>query len=53
LEGGVAALGVASGSAAVTYAILNIAGAGDEIYLLLHFMAEHTTFLHIHYPGCE
>jgi O-acetylhomoserine (thiol)-lyase len=31
LEGGVAALGVASGSAAVTYAILNIAGAGDEI----------------------
>lgn len=31
LENGVAALGVASGSAAVTYAILNIAGAGDEI----------------------
>jgi O-acetylhomoserine (thiol)-lyase len=31
LEGGVAALSVASGSAAVTYAILNIAGAGDEI----------------------
>lgn len=31
LEGGVAALGVASGSAAITYAILNIAGAGDEI----------------------
>lgn len=31
LEGGVAALGVASGSAAVTYSILNIAGAGDEI----------------------
>ncbi len=31
LEGGVAALAVASGSAAVTYAILNIAGAGDEI----------------------
>lgn len=31
LEGGVAALAVASGSAAVTYAIMNLAGAGDEI----------------------
>ncbi|MGE5418410.1 MAG: homocysteine synthase [Acidobacteriota bacterium] len=31
LEGGVAALAVASGSAAITYAIINIAGAGDEI----------------------
>lgn len=31
LEGGIAALAVASGSAAVTYAILNITGAGDEI----------------------
>lgn len=31
LEGGVAALAVASGSAAITYAIMNIAGAGDEI----------------------
>ena len=31
LEGGVAALAVASGSAAITYAILNIACAGDEI----------------------
>lgn len=31
LEGGIAALAVASGSAAVTYAILNIAKAGDEI----------------------
>jgi len=31
LEGGIGALAVASGSAAVTYAILNIAGAGDEI----------------------
>jgi len=31
LEGGVAALAVASGSAAITYAILNIAGTGDEI----------------------
>ncbi len=31
LEGGVGALAVASGSAAITYAILNIAKTGDEI----------------------
>jgi O-acetylhomoserine (thiol)-lyase len=31
LEGGVGALAVASGSAAITYAILNIAGTGDNI----------------------
>ncbi len=31
LEGGTAALGVASGSAAITYAVMNIAAAGDEI----------------------
>lgn len=31
LDGGVAALAVASGSSAITYAILNIAKAGDEI----------------------
>lgn len=31
LEGAPAALAVASGQAAITYAILNIAGAGDEI----------------------
>ncbi len=31
LEGGLGALATASGSAAITYAILNIAGAGDEI----------------------
>lgn len=31
LEGGVAALATASGSAAITYAMLNIAGAGDHI----------------------
>lgn len=31
LEGGVGALAVASGSAAITYAILNITEAGDEI----------------------
>lgn len=31
LEGGIAALAVASGSAAVTYSILNLANSGDEI----------------------
>jgi O-acetylhomoserine (thiol)-lyase len=31
LEGGVGALAVASGQAAITYSILNIAGSGDEI----------------------
>jgi O-acetylhomoserine (thiol)-lyase len=31
LEGGVGALAVASGAAAVTYSILNLAGTGDEI----------------------
>ncbi|MEA4924565.1 MAG: homocysteine synthase [Syntrophomonadaceae bacterium] len=31
LEGGVGALATASGSAAITYAVLNIASAGDEI----------------------
>jgi O-acetylhomoserine (thiol)-lyase len=31
LEGGTAALAVASGSSAVTYSVLNIAGAGDHI----------------------
>ena len=30
LEGGVGALAVSSGAAAITYSILNIAGAGDE-----------------------
>lgn len=31
LEGGVGALAVASGQSAITYSIMNIAGAGDEI----------------------
>lgn len=31
LEGGVAAVATASGSAAITYAILNVAGVGDEV----------------------
>lgn len=38
LEGGVAALAVASGAAAVTYALLGLAGAGD------HIVAEKTIY---------
>ena len=34
LEGGVGALATASGSAAITYAVLNLAGAGDNIVAL-------------------
>lgn len=34
LEGGIAALGTASGAAAITYAVLNLAGAGDNIVAL-------------------
>lgn len=59
LEGGVAGLAVASGAAAVTYAILNIAKAGDHIVsaktiyggtfnLFVHTLADygiHTTFI--------
>lgn len=48
LEGGVGALAVASGSAAITYAIMNIAKTGDEIvsstalYGGTHNLFEHT-----------
>ncbi len=31
LEGGIAALATASGAAAITYSVMNLAGAGDEI----------------------
>lgn len=61
LEGGVAALATASGAAAITYSILNIAGAGDHIVsakniyggsynLLAHTLPEYgiqTTFVDI------
>ncbi len=59
LEGGVAALGVASGAAAITYTFLNLAKAGDNIVsaqtiyggtynLLAHTLPEYgitTTFV--------
>jgi len=65
LEGGVAALAVASGAAAVTYAVLNLAQGGGHIVaaktlyggtynLLAHTLAEYgieTTFVDPYEPG--
>ena len=65
LEGGVAALGVASGAAAVTYTILNLAQAGDNIVsaktiyggtynLLAHTLPQYgitTTFVDAYEPN--
>ncbi len=62
LEGGVAALGVASGAAAITYTLENLAHAGDNIVsqktiyggtynLLAHTLPQYgisTTFVNIH-----
>lgn len=47
LEGGVGAVAVASGMAAITYSILNIAGAGDEIVAASTlYGGTHTLFSH-------
>lgn len=43
LEGGVGALGVASGQSATTFSILNIASAGDEIVSASSLYGEHIT----------
>ncbi len=65
LEGGVAALGVASGAAAITYTILNLAQAGDNIVsaktiyggtynLLAHTLPQYgisTSFVDTDVPG--
>ncbi len=67
LEGGVAALAVASGAAAITYAILNIAFAGDHIVsaatlyggtynLFAHTLADYgieVSFVHPDEDGIE
>ena len=45
LEGGSAALGVGSGSAAITYAILNIATVGDNIVSASNLVEPITFFL--------
>ena len=42
LEGGVGALAVSSGHA-ITYAVMNIAGSGDEIVSASTLYGEHTT----------
>ena len=57
LDGGVAALAVASGQAAITYAVLNIAKAGDNIvstnylyggtYNLFHYTLPKLSLIHI------
>ena len=44
LEGGIGALAVASGSAAIMYAVLNIAKSGDEIVPQPPSTAGPTTF---------
>ncbi|UMZ72615.1 O-acetylhomoserine aminocarboxypropyltransferase/cysteine synthase family protein [Natranaerofaba carboxydovora] len=45
LEGGVGGLAVASGQAAITYSLLNIAGAGDEVISSSHlYGGTHTLF---------
>lgn len=43
LEGGAAALATASGAAAISFSILNIAGAGDEIVSSASLYGGHTT----------
>ena len=48
LEGGVAALGVASGQAAETLSILNLARAGDNIVSVVVALRRHLQPLHPH-----
>lgn len=49
LEDGVAALAVASGAAAVTYTILNLAQNSDNIVSAKMYMAAHLIYLNILY----
>lgn len=49
LEGGVAALAVASGAAAVTYTILNLAQMETILFRQRIFMVVHLTYLNTHY----
>lgn len=53
LEGGVGALAVASGSAAITYAILNIAENNDEIVSASTCMEEHIICFPQHFRNLE
>ena len=48
LEGGVAALALASGQAAVTYAVLNVCRAGDNIVALSNPLRRHLQPLRPH-----
>ena len=53
LEGGTAALAVASGAAAITYTIENLAQQGDHIVSAKNIMADLSTFLSIHFRIME
>ena len=53
LEGGVGALAVASGMAAITLAILNIAEAVMKLSLLQIYMAEPIIYLRLHFLNME
>ena len=48
LEGGAGGIAVASGSAAITYSILNVASAGDNIVAASTFMVVHITYSLLH-----
>ena len=49
LEGGVAALAVASGAAAVTYTVLNLAQMETILFRQRIFTVVHLTYLNTHY----
>ena len=49
LEGGVAALAVASGAAAISYTLQNLAHAGDHIVAARRSTVEHTICWSIHF----
>ncbi len=51
LDGGVAALAVASGQAAITYAVLNIAKAGDNIVSTNYLYGGTYNLFHYTLPG--
>ena len=53
LEGGVAALAVGSGAAALTYALQAVAHKGDHIVAAKNIYGGTITFLHIHFRILE
>ena len=53
LEGGIAALAVASGMAAITYAIQTIAESGDNIVSASHALRRHLQPVRAHLPAAR